>query len=65
MADEADLPPDAYSTDTEHRPALAIACAVTCTVVSGLFVAARFYTRRVITRALGRADWCILVGWVR
>ena len=53
------------SDDDEHRPALAIACAVICHVISGLFVAARFYSRGVVTRALGREDYCILAAWVR
>lgn len=41
-----------------------IACAITCQVVSGLFVSARFYSRGVITRALGWDDYSILTAWV-
>ena len=52
------------SDNVENRSANVIACAIICQVVSGLFVAARFYSRSVVTRALGREDYCILAAWV-
>ena len=41
-----------------------IACAIVSLVVSGIALGLRFYSRGVITRVLGREDWCILIAWV-
>ena len=51
-------------TATDDLSQLVIACAIVCLVVSGLIVGLRFYSRGVITKVLGREDWCILVAWV-
>ncbi|PKS08144.1 hypothetical protein jhhlp_005420 [Lomentospora prolificans] len=50
-------------TATDDLSQLVIACAIVCLVVSGLIVGLRFYSRGVITKVLGREDWCILVAW--
>lgn len=53
------------TTATDSLSGSIIACAVVSFVVSGLMVGLRFYSRGVVTRVLGREDWCVLVAWVR
>ncbi|CAI4214399.1 unnamed protein product [Parascedosporium putredinis] len=52
------------TTATDSLSGSIIACAVVSFVVSGLMVGLRFYSRGVVTRVLGREDWCILVAWL-
>ena len=41
-----------------------IASAVTSLAIAAIAVAARFYTRAAIIRALAAEDWFILAAWV-
>lgn len=41
-----------------------IACAIVSLVIAAVAVAARFYTRAVIIRALAPEDWFVLAAWV-
>lgn len=57
-----DLPPP--DNGPSNLPATVVACAVIAVVISGLSVAARFYTRGVLRKILGAEDWCILASWL-
>lgn len=50
--------------DTSTQTTGVIAAWVIMTVVAGVTVGLRFYTRRVIIRVLGVEDWMILVAMV-
>jgi hypothetical protein len=50
--------------DTSSRSGSIIACAVSCWVICGLAVVARFYARGRIQRVLGPEDWCVLAAYV-
>jgi len=50
--------------DASTQTAGVIAAWVIMTVVAGVTVGLRFYTRRVIIRVLGVEDWLILVAMV-
>lgn len=49
--------------DRSYQPDV-IACCVISTVVGTVFVALRFYTRRVLINVLGVEDWFILLAQV-
>lgn len=50
-------------TDRSYRVDI-IVCAVVTAVIGSVFVALRFYTRRVIVYVLGWEDWLILAAQV-
>jgi hypothetical protein len=56
--------PDPLPVDRSYQ-ADVIACCVICCVIGTVFVALRFYTRRVLLNVLGWEDWFILLAHVR
>lgn len=54
----------AMTNDADNGSTGVIACAIACQAISGFFVAARFYSRAVMTRAVSWEDYCILAAWV-
>lgn len=50
--------------DTSSRSGSVIACVISCWVICGVAVAARFYARGRIQRVLGSEDWCVLAAYV-
>lgn len=58
------IPPGPGNDDDDLRPNV-IACAVVCLAISTAAVAARFYTRSVIVRAVAAEDWFALAALVR
>jgi hypothetical protein len=59
--DGVSKPPAESSVDL---PATVLACAILSLLISGLAVAARFYTRGRLRKILGSEDWCILCAWL-
>ena len=57
-------PPGVDENDTSNMGGTVLACAVVSVVISGLALAARFYSRGHLKRLLGPEDWCCLVAWV-
>ncbi|KAK3344509.1 hypothetical protein B0T25DRAFT_487390 [Lasiosphaeria hispida] len=50
--------------DTASLAGSVIACAISCWVICGVAVCARFYARGKIQHVLGPEDWCVLVAYL-
>jgi hypothetical protein len=55
--------PDPLPVDRSYQADI-IACCVISTVIGTIFVALRFYTRRILLNVLGWEDWFILLAQV-